>query len=1198
GNDSVGEFSLYALNTCTVVMSNLVINASANENRPPFETKEGTGCTLLFEEGNTLYGARNYPAIYVCPNSSLTIGECGGTLTATGGYNAPAIGGKTENTSATGILNIRGGTIVATGGEYAAGIGGGKSGSFGTIAISGGEVTATGGEYGAGIGGGNFGSFTGVTISGGTVVATGGNRAAGIGGGRDGDGGNIKISGGAVTAKAVNYAAGIGAGDSPNSGSSSAISVDITGGIVTASSQKASGIGAADYVTCGAVRITGGTIHARTANDSACAIGSSANSAASSVTITGGAIYSDKDDISPAATNAASKAVFPVDLAVGEAERKVTSLTLYGALSSYSYGTNDMWTDASGNLRVWLPATDGKGFVAKVTMESGNEYMFSFVIGDDGTPTVAGFLAVNGDIVASDADHSGSAWRYVKSTGVLTLTANAEVQGLSTNGDFRIAVPSDSGASAVTFKNLTLAAAAKDASTVKFERDVTLTLSGSNVVSAAGQYSAGIEVASTATLKVKGLNVESSGNLQPSNLQPSTLVARGGKNAAGIGSAGGIAKPGKIRIESGAVTATGGDEAAGIGGGVSSNLTADNIVISGGFVTATGGAGAAGIGAGKGKLTIPDGAVKISGGTVLATHGGGIGQGGDIVQSANNSVSVTGVNYARAIEITGGSVHGANDAYAPNPVDADGTVLRYVLVTNLTAGAEADIVSPDIPSGYGMDDVVADGTGSICLWLPSANVVRVLSVNGAYFNAGGTTNNVFDAASGESNPPDSRKEGSATAWRITLPRLEAGATVAITGLEPRASSVTADASGDAFVYLPDGNWAFDADGWPWAAAVSGAPAVAHRVTGVRVNGDDAGTLRGEGWNYDLANAVLSLSSEGPYVLDGTNVKGKVRVRVLADAAVAISNLCLKATASRATPFAVASNVAARVWFTGTNTLQSGKYCAALEVPDVSNLEIGGDGWLNAQGGTADNYWGCPAIGASDGMYATHGITITGGNIFAFSGALDTVSGIDAPVVAGGNIYTGRHSGYGKHVLAVSGATTPQGDWAGCVEVPDLEPGAPVEFTGLPDYYNASNIVATSEGRVYLYLKATYDGETTHFTANGQRYKAVVLDSSAANIAEKVEYAAPDALRIDAIEVAEDVVTLVVSAEPEGWMATMGETMQVLAVGDLALLDDPETRPLGGDACTIVVNADGTATITVPHGGKNALFFAVRHEVPH
>ncbi|MBQ9727779.1 MAG: InlB B-repeat-containing protein, partial [Kiritimatiellae bacterium] len=424
GNDSVGEFSLYTRNTCTVVMSNLVINASANENRPPFETKEGTGCTLLFEGGNTLYGARNCPAIYVCPNSSLTIGECDGTLTATGGYNAPAIGGKTENTSTTGVLNIRGGTIVATGGEYAAGIGGGKGGSFGTIAISGGEVTATGGEYGAGLGGGNFGSFTGVEISGGSVTATGGNRAAGIGGGREGDGGNIKISGGAVTAKAVNYAAGIGAGDSPNSGSSSAISVDITGGIVTASSQKASGIGAADYVTCGAVRISGGTIHARTANDSACAIGSSANSAASSVTITGGAVYSDKDDISPAAANAAAKAVFPVDLAIGETSAKVTSLTLYGALTGYSYGTNDMWTDASGNLRVWLPATDGKGFVAKVTMESGNEYMFSFTIDDDGTPTVAGFLAVNGDIVASDADHSGTAWSFVKSTGVLTLTAD------------------------------------------------------------------------------------------------------------------------------------------------------------------------------------------------------------------------------------------------------------------------------------------------------------------------------------------------------------------------------------------------------------------------------------------------------------------------------------------------------------------------------------------------------------------------------------------------------------------------------------------------------------------------------------------------------------------------------------------------------------------------------------------------------
>ena len=44
----------------------------------------------------------------------------------------------------------------------------------------------------------------------------------------------------------------------------------------------------------------------------------------------------------------------------------MTSLTLYGALASYSYGTKDLYTDADGKLRVWFPATGGAAFVAKV----------------------------------------------------------------------------------------------------------------------------------------------------------------------------------------------------------------------------------------------------------------------------------------------------------------------------------------------------------------------------------------------------------------------------------------------------------------------------------------------------------------------------------------------------------------------------------------------------------------------------------------------------------------------------------------------------------------------------------------------------------------------------------------------------------------------------------------------------------------
>jgi len=564
---------------------------------------------------------------------------------------------------------------------------------------------------------------------------------------------------------------------------------------------------------------------------------------------------------------------------------------------------------------------------------------------------------------------------------------------------------------------------------------------------------------------------------------------------------------------------------------------------------------------------------------VLATKGANATS--DFIFSGNKVSTSAG---EKAFCITGGSVHGANLDAEPNPVDANGDTLRYLLFTNLTVGAEAKIVSPDISAAYGMNDVVADSTGSICLWLPYTNLVRAVNVNGLYFSGDGTTDNVFDAQSGSSEPVDSRKEGSKTAWRVTLLQLTAGATVSISGLEPHASSAMADASGEAFVYLPDGVYSFTVGGKPWAVSVSGAPAVAHRVTGVCVNGEDAGFLQGDGWAYNAASGVLSLSAAGPYVLDGTNTEGTVRVRVETDASVTLSNLCLKAKANRRTPFAVASNVTARVWFTGTNTLESGKYCAAIEVPGVSDLEIGGDGWLFANGGATSDYWGCPAIGISDGMYYAfgHGITVTGGNIVALSGALGTVSGIDDPVIAGGNIYIGRHPHYGQYVLANSGAKTPQGESAACVEIPELEPNAPVAFTGLPDYYNASNICANAEGKVYLYLKAVYDeADGITFTANGARYRVIVWDSGAANTAEKIAYVSPTALHIESIAAAEDKVTLVVSAEPDGWLTS--ETAELLRVRAAAELPLPEgdAALLPREDVEISANGDGTATAVVP-----------------
>ena len=102
------------------------------------------------------------------------------------------------------------------------------------------------------------------------------------------------------------------------------------------------------------------------------------------------------------------------------------------------------------------------------------------------------------------------------------------------------------------------------------------------------------------------------------------LIATGGDGAAGIG--GGLYAGGNdITITGGEITATGGDSGAGIGGGASAG--GKNITIAGGKVTATGGLGAAGIGGGfygdGNDITITDGKVTATGGNYGAGIGGG-----------------------------------------------------------------------------------------------------------------------------------------------------------------------------------------------------------------------------------------------------------------------------------------------------------------------------------------------------------------------------------------------------------------------------------------------------------------------------------------------------------------------------------------------------------------------------------------------
>ena len=214
----------------------------------------------------------------------------------------------------------------------------------------------------------------------------------------------------------------------------------------------------------------------------------------------------------------------------------------------------------------------------------------------------------------------------------------------------------------------------KAALSVQGKGDVEIELDGDNELKS-GTQRAGLEKTSTGKLTLKDDNKEA-GNLK----------ATGGNNAAGIG--GGFQGNGEnITITGGTVTATGGFSAAGIGGGregKGENITitggtvnatsndgagigggllgsGENIAITGGTVNATGTDGA-GIGGGNGgvgkNITITGGTVTAAGGFGNAGIGGGNGSDGENITITGGSVTATGGEFAAGI---GGSNGGSGN---------------------------------------------------------------------------------------------------------------------------------------------------------------------------------------------------------------------------------------------------------------------------------------------------------------------------------------------------------------------------------------------------------------------------------------------------------------------------------------------------------------------------------------------------------
>ena len=247
------------------------------------------------------------------------------------------------------------------------------------------------------------------------------------------------------------------------------------------------------------------------------------------------------------------------------------------------------------------------------------------------------------------------------------ITVNAESGGQTVRQGGGAAVPDSAPVITGTSKENNVTINAESGQTAS------VTLSGVNIdvrdkgkaaVSTTGEGNVSIELNGGSTLRSgyehAGLEKNNGGSLTIADEDKNgKLTAWGGQQGAGIG--GGSGKDGSnIFITGGGVNAIGGLAAAGIGGGLGGN--GSNITISGGKVGATNGLNGAGIGGGQhgsgSNITISGGEVNAIGGKCGAGIGGGhTGDGSDIIISGGE-VSASGGENGAGI---GGGVDGKGE---------------------------------------------------------------------------------------------------------------------------------------------------------------------------------------------------------------------------------------------------------------------------------------------------------------------------------------------------------------------------------------------------------------------------------------------------------------------------------------------------------------------------------------------------------
>ena len=270
----------------------------------------------------------------------------------------------------------------------------------------------------------------------------------------------------------------------------------------------------------------------------------------------------------------------------------------------------------------------------------------------------------------------------------------------------------------------------KAALSVQGKGNVEIELDGDNELKS-GTQSAGLEKTSTGTLTLKDDSKEAG-----------SLTATGGNNAAGIG--GGFQGNGEnITITGGTVIATGGFSAAGIGGGREGK--GENITITGGTVTAAGGFGNAGIGGGNGSdgenITITGGSVTATGGEFAAGIGGSNGGSGNNITITGGTVTATGGEGGAGI---GGGAEGGggnNITIKGGTVTATGGGNRGNSGAGIGGGSSGSGENITINDGKvtatGGNYAAGIGGGSVGRWGGDAGSGKNITITGGTVNATG-----------------------------------------------------------------------------------------------------------------------------------------------------------------------------------------------------------------------------------------------------------------------------------------------------------------------------------------------------------------------------------------------------------------------------------------------------------------------------